>query len=202
MMRGGRFRRYMVVVTGFAASLWLAGLLIFVASIENLDEPQISPDLEVTDAIVALTGGSERVMTGFELLNSRKGSKLFISGVHPGLALDHLLGNKVVPDVLRQCCIILGHDAESTRGNADETRLWMRKESYHSLRLVTANYHMPRSLIIFRATMPDIYIVPHPISPESVKLAGWWNHPGTASLLVTEYNKYLYAALRLLLGTI
>jgi uncharacterized SAM-binding protein YcdF (DUF218 family) len=91
----------------------------------------------------------------------------------------------------------LGHAAESTLGNAEETQTWMSIENYHSLRLVTANYHMPRSLLIFHSSMPDAFIIPHPIAPESVKLQAWWRRPGTASLLVTEYNKYLIAVLRL-----
>ena len=149
---------------------------------------------------MVLTGGSERVTTGLELVNARKGSKLFISGVHPGLALYRLLGNQSVSKSLRDCCITLGHEAESTMGNAEETLAWMNKENYHSLRLVTANYHMPRSLMIFRAALPEIKIVPHPITPDSVKLDDWWAHPGTASLLITEYNKYLLAVLRLWLS--
>ena len=78
----------------------------------------------------------------------------------------------------------------------------MDAEHYKSLSLVTANYHMPLSLLIFRAVMPDITIEPHPIAPESVKLDDWWLYPGTASLLATEYDKYLFAQLRLLLDII
>ena len=55
---------------------------------------------------------------------------------------------------------------------------------------------MPRSLLIFRNAMPDIIIIPYPVTPDSVKLDDWWMHAGTASLLVTEYDKYLWANLR------
>ncbi len=192
-----RLHRYLIVIAGAIVAIWFCGLLLFVLTIEGLEEPQVSGDLQSTDAIVVLTGGSERVMTGLELLNSRKGKKLFISGVHQGLTLDHLLGSQPVSKELRDCCIILGYAAESTLGNADETETWMTLEDYHSLRLVTANYHMPRSLLIFHSAMPDMLIIPHPISPDSVKLQQWWRRPGTASLLVTEYNKYLLASLRL-----
>jgi uncharacterized SAM-binding protein YcdF (DUF218 family) len=190
--------RAILYAAGFAALVWLAGLGVFVNSIEALDARP--PAEAVTDAIVVLTGGSERLSAGFELLNAHKGKKLFISGVHPGLPLDRLPGNPPVPKELRDCCVTLGFDAETTFGNANETRNWMINEGYHSLRLVTANYHMPRSLLVFRAEMPDFEIVPHPVTPDSVKLDDWWRRPGTASLLVTEYDKYLLAALRLQLG--
>lgn len=195
-----RFFRYFIVFLGLCAAAWTLGLVLFVTAIEMQSEPVISDTLQPTDAIVVLTGGSERLMTGLQLLNSHKAKKLFVSGVHQGLNLDHVLGTQPVDKELRTCCIVLGHAAESTMGNGDETLTWLAIEKFRSMRLVTSNYHMPRSLMIFRATMPDIQIIPHPISPESVKLEGWWMRPGTARLLVTEYNKYLVAFIRLRLG--
>jgi uncharacterized SAM-binding protein YcdF (DUF218 family) len=192
--------RILICIAGFAAIAWLGGLGLFVKSIQAL-EAQPSAANE-TDAIVVLTGGSERVSAGFELLYAHKGKKLFISGVHPGLTLDRISGGPPVPKDLRDCCIILGHEAESTFGNAGESRAWMETEGYHSMLLVTANYHMPRSLLIFRAEMPEFEIIPHAVTPDSVKLDDWWERPGTASLLVTEYNKYLLASLRLQLGPV
>lgn len=200
MIFNWRFYRYVIAILGIAALLWLGGLFLFVASVENMQEPIIDQSLASTDAIIVLTGGSERLTTGLELLKAKKAKKLFISGVFPGLTLDHLLGSQSVPKELRSCCIILGHVAESTIGNADETATWMALENYHSLRLVTANYHMPRSLLLFHADMPELLIIPHPVAPDSVKLRSWWERRGTASLLVTEYNKYLIAIIHLRLA--
>ena len=69
----------------------------------------------------------------------------------------------------------------------------MRRESFASLRLVTAGYHMPRSLLEFRRALPGVRIVPHPVFPERVRQADWWAFPGTAWLIVGEYVKYLGA---------
>ena len=140
--------------------------------------------------------GSERLRTGIDLLNEGKGKKLFISGVHPGLTLEHVVGNHPVNENLRSCCIVLGHDAESTQGNAEETQSWLVLENYHSLRLVTANYHMPRSLVEMRRRMPDVVLVPHPVFAERVILDQWWQWPGTATLLASEFQKYLFALAR------
>lgn len=199
-MGRGFFGHYLILLSGILAALWLVGLIIFVADIEQLAEPAISAKLESTDAIVVLTGGSERVSTGLALLNSRKSKKLFVSGVHRGLTLDRILAGQNVSRELRSCCITLGHAAESTIGNAIETRDWMNSEKAQSLRLVTANYHMPRSLMVFHTAMPNITIIAHPIIPDSVWLKDWWKHPGTANLLVTEYNKYLGTMVRLRLN--
>jgi len=61
---------------------------------------------------------------------------------------------------------------------------------------VTADYHMPRSLLEFRRAMPDVEILVHPVFPDQVHRSIWWRSPGTASLLIGEYNKYLLALAR------
>jgi uncharacterized SAM-binding protein YcdF (DUF218 family) len=72
----------------------------------------------------------------------------------------------------------------------------MRDQGFKSLRLVTANYHMPRSLLEFRHAMPDLEIVPHPVFPENFKQDEWWLWSRSASLVASEYSKYLIALLR------
>src|SRR3546814_4475167 len=94
------------------------------------------------------------------------------------------------------CSSDLGYEADNTRGNAVETAAWMKDQDFTSLRLVTATYHMPRSLLEFRRLMPDIEIVPHPVFTEHFKRDDWWMWPGSSSLLITEYTKYLVALLR------
>ena len=55
---------------------------------------------------------------------------------------------------------------------------------------------MPRSLIEFRARLPDTAIVPDAVESENLHLSRWWSWPGTAFLLAGEYNKYLAARAR------
>ncbi len=187
---------------GGILGLWVFGFLLFVARVASYVEPPIDDALQVTDAIVVLTGGSERVQAGLDLLRAGKGKKLLISGVYPGVGLARILGTDAMPADLRDCCVVLGHEADNTLGNAEETRTFMRGHGFSSLRLVTAHYHMPRSLFFLRHEMPEIRIVPHPVSPDVVSLGGWWRSPGTARLLTGEYNKYLYARLRAALGVL
>ena len=107
----GAFRRLLMVAAGCSV-LWLAGLLWFATppAADSLTTP--------TDAIVVLTGGSLRLQSGLELLRDGKGRMLFISGINQEVDLDDVLrvsGN--VPD-WALCCVILGHEAENTLGNA------------------------------------------------------------------------------------
>jgi uncharacterized SAM-binding protein YcdF (DUF218 family) len=194
--RGPRRRYRMVPATlaiGFV--LWLAGLGWFTARI-----PSAVADSETaTDAIVVLTGGSQRLAAGIDLLAAGKARKLLVSGVHQGVAVSDLLRvSHHTPEELL-CCIVLGHAATDTVGNAAETAAWMRREGYASLRLVTASYHMPRALVEFDRAMPQARILAHPVFPERLDAAHWWNSPATAALVLGEYHKYLGAWLRAVL---
>lgn len=177
------------------AVAWFTGLFLFAAGL-----PRTPPeDDRHTDAIVVLTGGSERLAAGFDLLRAHRAHKLFISGVYRGVDVQELLRlSRQAPGDL-ECCIVLGYAADDTEGNAAETALWVRQEGFRSLRVVTANYHMPRSLVEFRRALPDIELVAHPVAPPNVRLEHWWRWPGTASLIVGEYNKFLLAWTRALL---
>ncbi|MBY0431800.1 MAG: YdcF family protein [Rhodospirillales bacterium] len=188
-------RRLLTGVTRLAlglAALWLTGFVWFAAHIPDT----VEDDGTATDAIVVLTGGSGRLATGLDLLAERKGLKLFVSGVYRGVEVNELLRlSRQIPDKV-ECCIVLGYSADNTVGNAVETARWMSGEGYRSLRLVTGNYHMARSLLEFRQAMPRVAIIPHPVFPNTVRQDEWWRRPGTAHLIATEYTKYLVAALR------
>ncbi len=174
------------------AALWLGGLVYFASEIPDA---VADPDSQ-TDAIVVLTGGSQRIETGLQLLAAGKAKMMFISGVHNGVEVPELL-RTLGADPALAGKIVLGHEAADTRGNALETAGWMRAQNYHSMRLVTSAYHMPRSLLEFARAIPDISITPNPVFADNVKQGEWWAWPGTASLVADEYTKYLVVALRL-----
>lgn len=183
---GLRARHWAGMAALGGAALLLAGLVRF--AIPPAAENQTAP----TDAIVVLTGGSRRLQSGIDLMLEGKGRALFVSGVDRRVDLNQLLSSagEEVPRWLT-CCIELGHHAKNTMGNAAETAQWMRERGYHSLRLVTSWYHMPRSLLEFERAMPGIRILPHPVFSERIEDQRWWAWHGTALLLISEYGKYL-----------
>jgi len=179
--------RVMAAITGCAGGLWLAGLFWFAGQIPL----RVADPVTRSDAIVVLTGGSNRLRTGLDLLSENLADKLFVSGVYRGVDVNELLEVfQRAPEEL-SCCITLGYDAVDTVGNAAETAAWMRENEFTSLRIVTANYHLPRGLMEFRRAMPDITFISHPVFSENVRLDPWWRWPGTARLIAGEYNKYL-----------
>ncbi len=176
----------------FLVTAWLLGLWRFAGAIPaSVADPNTK-----TDAIVVLTGGSKRVDKGLQLLAEGKAKKLFVSGVYRGVDVTALLRvSRQEPESLT-CCIALGHSADNTEGNARETAAWMTQQGFRSLRLVTANYHMPRSLLEFARAMPEIKIIPNPVFPAFMTEGPWWRSRAAAAMVVSEYNKYLFALVR------
>jgi uncharacterized SAM-binding protein YcdF (DUF218 family) len=176
--------RLVALAGGGVCVLGLTGLIWFATP------PAVEARAASTDAIVVLTGGSQRLRSGIELLRKGKGRKLFVSGVNQQVELDDLLRISGNASDWASCCVELGREADNTAGNAVETAHWVRRQGFRSLRLVTAWYHMPRSLLEFHRGMPEIDIVAHPVFPDQAKQEHWWTRRGTAGLVVGEYFKY------------
>ena len=190
--RRGRALGWLVAVVAIAASVWLIGLAWFVESL-----PRSVDDKEtVTDGIVVLTGGAERIEAGIALLIDRKADKLLLSGAGRGWHRDGIEAMSGELPELFACCVVVDYDAQDTVGNAAETARWALAEGYGSLRVVTANYHMPRSMVEFGRAMSDVRLIAHPVASPNVRLKDWWSWPGTASLLAREYSKYLVSLAR------
>lgn len=166
---------------------WLAGLSAFVNDMAAMPTPK---SVQKLDAIVVLTGGSNRLDAGFSLFKQGYGKKLFISGVYHGLDVKQLLKRwKEEPQSNLDCCVVLGFEADNTTGNAVETAEWLHKEGFHSIYLVTANYHIRRALLEFGRLAPDVAITPYPVVPDKFDML----------LIMREYTKYLAAYVRSLI---
>lgn len=177
-------------VAGFAA-LGI-GFVDFVSRIDPR-EPVVVPR---TDAIVVVTGGSQRVGDAISLLGADRGSRLLISGVNEKTGREELAKLNPAARELLACCVDLDHRARNTIGNAIEARRWIRRHDFRSLLVVTSNYHMPRVMAEFAHAMPGVRLVAHPVVTEHVETAGWWQRWSTIKLFAPEYVKYVVARLR------
>jgi uncharacterized SAM-binding protein YcdF (DUF218 family) len=165
--------------------LYTLGFVLFAATL-----PRAPATLPHADGIVALTGGDARLDAADKLLENDAARRLLISGVNPGTTKAQL---KALAHGGRRfdCCADLGFRATSTHGNADEASAWVRRHGYSSIIVVTANYHMRRSLNEFSADMPGVRLVAYPVNPQGLDLDGWWRDPHALHLLNSEYAKYL-----------
>ena len=143
-----------------------------------------------TDGIVVLTGGAKRLERGLDLLEQGKARRMLISGVERTVRPAELAQRYGKEQDLFECCIDLGREAVDTRSNAEETRRWLDKQKFKTVRLVTTDWHMPRAgFELGRQAGDAVKIYPDAI-PSKPRF-------GT---LYTEYNKYLLRRAAVIVG--
>lgn len=196
--------RAWLLLPGVPAAVLLAGFALFLG--QSRARPQLP--IHQTDGIAVLTGGPERVEAGLRLLAEGKAAHLIVSGVGRSAELADLARSNNVPAAALPAIalpapadppdgepegepdppvtpptVTLGRFATSTRGNGVEIADWAREHDIRSLRVVTAAYHMPRSLLELRRNLPGVVLVPHPVQAAGPR-------PG---LLLREYAKLIGA---------
>ena len=187
LRRGVLYSLRILLVLVIGGSLWLTGLILFTRIIPSAPQDIMS----ATDGIVVFTGGKTRLRVALTLFQQQKGRHLLISGVNPDSTLPGIVAQMPLSSQ-----ITLGYDALDTVGNAEETAEWAHAHNIKTLRLITSNYHMPRSLFELRHLLPEIQILPHPVVKKSFLNPKWWLDPFTLRLVIQEYNKFLFALIR------
>lgn len=172
-------------------ALWSGGLLRFVHDVEA-----IRPSSADADAIVVLTGSAGRITAGLELLRPRPERQMLISGVGYGTDKAALAQAHADDADLIACCVELGIKARDTVGNAAETADWARRNGFTSLIVVTAAYHMPRSLVELRRELGDVRLEPWPTRQGDDDPGRWWRQAATLRRVVLEYHKYVFSLAR------
>lgn len=147
-------------------------------------------DLRKVQANIVLTGDNLRIKKAFELLKDETAQKLFISGVGTGVLIKeiaHQVNFNIFLITDYENRIILGRTARNTIQNGTEVAAWIKENNIKSIRLITSNYHMPRSLLEIKSNVKDIEIIPHTVGVSDAKKEYFY--------LIKEYNKYIIANL-------
>lgn len=150
-----------------------------------------------TDAVVVLTGGTERIAHAVRLLSEGRADRLLISGVHPGTSPEQIAAKTRTDMELFECCVDLDRLALNTEGNAIETASWVKKHGFTSLLVVTSAYHLPRARAELQGALPKVDLIAYPVYSSGLDLKSWYRHPTTIQLLMREYVKYTLASLRI-----
>lgn len=142
---------------------------------QALSTPPLPDETSLSEAIVVLTGDKGRIPKAIELLRKRGSPLLIISGVGKGASLVDLINNQGgVADNIRELWnrIVLESKSQSTVENVYESGKILLEKKIKRVILVTHDYHMPRSLGIFRRVLPQLELYAYPIKSES---SFWYN---------------------------
>lgn len=184
-----------VLVFGSLATaiLLAAGFVVFANTVTS----PVADANPSANAIVVLTGESARIAEGARLLDEGRGERMLISGVFPRTGKKALLEISGLPEDKFDCCVDIDYAALDTMGNAHQTRTWAGAHGYNSLIVVTASYHMPRSLAELSLALPDTELIPHPVTPGNFPASRWWLNTTVTRTLFSEYLKFLPRAAHL-----
>lgn len=171
---------------------WSLALIAFVQSMPRTPTP---PSVH-TDAIVVLTGGNARVERGLDMLAQGAAPVLLVSGVGKHVTMQQMLTQHASAETRqtihdRGASIVFDYIALTTQTNAREVAQFVRERGYHSIRLITAHYHMPRSIAEMQAVLPEVEIVPDPVFPSGFQSDQWWQHENSRKLVLSEFHKNL-----------
>jgi len=183
-------KNYLYYIAGLLFVFYLYSFLKF---LNNIEDQKLSRDYSYD--IVVITGGSGRIKTGAKLLSNSVNSRLLISGVGMGVKRSEILSSFGL-DTKR---VDLGYNANSTRGNAIETKNWVKKNGFKKIVLVTDNWHLPRAKLLFEAAMPDIKIIPHSVFVKRENNKGDLGLSKNIMFLIQEHIKYLISHLQAVL---
>jgi uncharacterized SAM-binding protein YcdF (DUF218 family) len=174
------------------AMIWLAGLFAFADRVQHSTP---APDPPRADGVVVLTGANsnQRIAAAVGLLEDGLGQRVLVSGVNREASREDIRTVSKAVRRLYDCCVDLGFTAADTVGNARETAEWAKAMRYHSLTVVTSDYHLPRAMLELRAVLrePAMRLQPYAVATPALKARGWWRSPRAARLMVVEYCKYL-----------
>lgn len=172
---------------------FIIGFAAFTSKVTHMVQAETVP---AADAIVVLTGGTDRLKPAIELLKAKSGKKLLISGVNPETTKkDIVRAYGIAPD-LAACCVDLDQIAANTIGNATQSAKWLRANGFKSVILVTSNYHMPRADKELHRLAGTVTITEFPLVNSDLRNWKWLEQPDAFRLILTEYLKYLLTTAR------
>jgi len=181
--------RAAATIVALLVLIWGIGLLGFAG---RIDRSTPAADPPVSDGVVALTGASNaRIEAAMQLLEHGKARRMLVSGVNPLASRSDMRTVAQAQRRIYDCCVDLGYQATDTIGNARETAHWVDAEGYHSLILVTSDFHMPRAMLELKAALPDVTIAPYAIRTTDLDAHHWWRTREGMRRMVLEYCKYI-----------
>ncbi len=121
------------------------------------------------DCAVVLTGGTNRIREGIDLLSRRAVQKLIISGVNPQADFKSIFPIWVYYGNIPEQDVILERRSLTTYGNAQQTLPLVEALRCRDVVLITSRTHMRRAMGTFMAEFPDGFpLIPRAVSSGAI----------------------------------
>jgi uncharacterized SAM-binding protein YcdF (DUF218 family) len=173
--------------------LILSHFIFFLSLVKNFKSNYST--ITSIDSIVVLTGDKFRISKGMEILSNGIGEKLLLSGVNKNIELINIKNEFPKYNNFFDCCVDIDNISSNTFENSRETFLWLEKNKYNSLLIVSSDYHMPRVKIEFERFFKTENTYYHSInSNNDVDVIG------KIKKLFLEYVKYMRTYISLAVG--
>ena len=173
--------------------LVLSHFIFFLSLVKNFKSNYTT--IKSIDSIVVLTGDKFRISKGMEILSNGIGEKLLLSGVNKNIKLTNIMNEFPKYKNFFDCCVEIENISSNTFENSRETFLWLEKNKYNSVLIVSSDYHMPRAKLEFEKFLNTKNTYYHPVhSNNNLKAIG------KIKKLFLEYVKYMRTYISLAVG--
>ncbi|WP_310649478.1 YdcF family protein [Candidatus Liberibacter sp.] len=149
------------------------------------------------NAIIVLTGETNRIEKAFELLENKIGERLLVSGVHRSISKNKFLQKNPQKKNLIMCYVDIGYEARNTTENARESSEWARKNRYKKVLIVTSDYHMLRSILELKQIDKFTRFIPYPVVSNIAQRNVFISKLQMLKVLFIEYLKVILSFTRI-----
>lgn len=152
--------------------------------------------LNQADAIVVVSGSSERVDHGIELYKKGLATKLIFSGAaQEGFSNALSMQRKAIQSGIPLAAILLEEKATNTYENALFSSEIIERENFKNIILVTSPYHQRRTFESFQIALKgkSVTIQNSPTEESNWKPNNWWIKEDMRRLTFTEIGKLAWS---------
>lgn len=148
----------------------------------DLNKIRIETTENSHEAIVVLTGDRNRIPTALGILKRKTNDILVISGTARGISLTDIVNQQYAAENVQGVWqkIILESESNSTLENAKRLKPILEDHKIENIILVTSDYHLYRTSLIFKKVFPKLNIEYYPVISD----AGF-------SIYFSEFAKFL-----------
>ncbi len=168
----------------FGALCFSYSFISFYKSINNYEADKN----QEFQGIAVLTGGKGRIAKGIKLFKENPSRYLLISGVDKSTKKIDVLPE----ELLESDNLFIDKKSETTLDNAEEIIKWSYENSIRDIKIITSDYHMPRSLLLLSKKSKDLNFYADPVISDINIKKDIFSDFKLVVFLLEEYLKYLF----------